>query len=125
MNELLLDTQVLVWIGADDPRLPQRVRDTLLDPDSKLFVSAVTAWEFADLELRLRLPSGVSLPPILELLSARLLDFPHNAWEKIYDLPALHRDPIDRMLIGHAMTSELTLVTSDATMRQYPVKLLW
>jgi PIN domain nuclease of toxin-antitoxin system len=125
LNELLLDTQVLVWIGANDRRLPQRVRDRLLDPDSKLFVSAVTAWEFADLEHRVRLPSGISLSPILELLSARLLDFPQDAWETISRLPTLHQDPVDRMVVGHAIVSGLTLVTGDAVMRRYPVKILW
>jgi PIN domain nuclease of toxin-antitoxin system len=40
-------------------------------------------------------------------------------------LPDLHRDPVDRMLIGHAIAIGETIITSDATMRAYPVKTLW
>ena len=34
-------------------------------------------------------------------------------------------DPADRMLISHARLAELTLVTSDSKIQQYPVKTLW
>lgn len=125
MSGLLLDTQILVWVGSSDPRLPQRVRQTLIDPASRLFVSAVTAWEFADLEIRRRLPDGISLESILDLLDASVIDFPAAAWEMALTLPRLHRDPLDRMTIAHALSADLTLVTGDAVMREYPVSCLW
>jgi PIN domain nuclease of toxin-antitoxin system len=125
LSGLLLDTQVLVWIGANDRRLSDTVRQVLANAASRLFVSAVTAWEFADLEIRGRLPRSVSLRPIVEQLSAKLLDLPASTWETISSLPPLHRDPVDRMVIGHAINADLTLVTGDAIMRRYPVKTLW
>jgi PIN domain nuclease of toxin-antitoxin system len=125
LSGLLLDTQVLVWIGAGDSRLPSRVQESLSDPQSQLFVSAVTAWEFADLEMRGRLPKAVSLMPIVDMLSASLLDFPRQAWETVAGLPRLHRDPVDRMVIGHALIADLTVVTADAIMRRYPVQSFW
>jgi PIN domain nuclease of toxin-antitoxin system len=125
LSGLLIDTQVLVWIGAGDSRLPSRVQESLVDPRSQLFVSAVTAWEFSDLELRGRLPNAVSLMPIVDMLSASILDFPRQAWETVAGLPPLHRDPVDRMVIGHALVADLTVVTGDAIMRRYPVRTLW
>jgi PIN domain nuclease of toxin-antitoxin system len=122
---LLLDTQILVWIGSDDARLPARIREQLLDPDTTLFISAVTAWEFVDLEERSRLPQGVSFPAIADRLDATVLDFPAEAWRIVQAMPKPHLDPIDRMLIAHAMLADLTLVTADAQMRAYPVKTLW
>lgn len=122
---LLLDTQILVWIGSDNPRLPVRVREHIMDADATLFISAVTAWEFVDLEDRSRLPEGVSFPAIVDRLDATLLDYPADAWKLVRNLPKLHLDPVDRMVIAHAMLAALTLVTADAEMRGYPVKTLW
>lgn len=122
---LLLDTQILVWIGADDARLSAKVRECVLDPDTTLFVSAVTAWEFVDLEDRSRLPPGVSFPAIVARLDATLLDYPADAWKLVRTLPKPHLDPVDRMVIAHAMLADLTLATADAQMRAYPVKTFW
>jgi len=36
------------------------------------------------------------------------------------NLPALHKDPFDRILIAQAMLEGLTLLTSDALVAQYP-----
>jgi len=40
-------------------------------------------------------------------------------------LSELHRDPFDRMLICQALTHQLVLLTPDAMIRQYPVRVLW
>lgn len=37
------------------------------------------------------------------------------------DLPPLHRDPFDRMLVAQALVEGLVLVTRDPLVRQYPV----
>jgi PIN domain nuclease of toxin-antitoxin system len=36
-----------------------------------------------------------------------------------------HGDPVDRMLIAHALHAGLTLVTADETIRRYPVPTIW
>lgn len=93
--------------------------------DSRIFISAVTAFEFWDLEVRGRFPDAVRFSVACDTLSAGLLDFPAEAWSLIAALPMLHRDPVDRMLIAHAIHADLTLVTADTIMRDYPVKSLW
>ena len=40
-------------------------------------------------------------------------------------LPTFHRDPFDRMLICQALHQDLTIVTKDAAIERYPVKILW
>ena len=106
---LLLDTQILVWIGSGNPRLPDHVRRQILDADATLFVSAVTAWEFVELEDRFRFPDGVSFAPIIDRLDARLLDYPADAWKVVRHLPKIHLDPVDRMVIAHAILAESSL----------------
>jgi PIN domain nuclease of toxin-antitoxin system len=97
----------------------------LADPAVTLFVSAVTAWEFTDLQLRGRFPKGITFELVQSGLATTLLDFPAEAWRIAETLPNLHRDPVDRMLIGHAIAIGETIITSDEKMRAYPVKTLW
>lgn len=38
---------------------------------------------------------------------------------RLYNLPAIHSDPFDRILIAQAMAEDLALVTTDQVMRRY------
>jgi PIN domain nuclease of toxin-antitoxin system len=121
----LIDTHVLIWAVEGSRRLSTVARDTLLDPDSDLNVSAVTAWEFADLRARGRLPAIADFARVADLLAFRVLDLPGALWQLAADLPNHHGDPADRMLIAHAIHADLTLITADGAMREYPVRTLW
>ena len=46
---------------------------------------------------------------------------PQRIWQAVGRLPDIHRDPIDRMLIAHALAEGCTLATADANIRKYPV----
>ncbi len=124
-SALLLDTNILIWTAIGDQRLPTKVRQVLEDGVTPLFVSAVNAWEFSELEVRGRLPAGLTFELVIDSLSIDVLDLPANAWSVSKRLPRHHKDPIDRMMIAHAILADLTIVTSDATMRTYPVRSLW
>jgi PIN domain nuclease of toxin-antitoxin system len=98
---------------------------TLVDPVSEVYVSAVAVWE-ATIKVgigKLSLPldeleaiiaqSGFSELPVT---SARVREMRH--------LPAIHRDPSDRLLVAQARHEGLTLVTRDPTVRRYPIETL-
>jgi len=123
--DLLLDTQILVWIGTGSTRLSASVRDALVDKASRFFVSSVTAFEFCDLNRRGRFGADLPIEEIIDGIGAALLDLPAAVWRVESLLPQIHRDPIDRMVIAHAIHAELTLVTADVAMRRYPVRSLW
>jgi PIN domain nuclease of toxin-antitoxin system len=126
MTALLLDTHVLAWIGADDRRLSAPARGAIVDGGSALCASAVTAWEYADLVGRGRLPRNAPLAPLMAQLDLRVLPLPQDLWQRAAQLPDIHRDPIDRMLIAHTMALDATLITADATVRSYPgLRTLW
>ena len=122
---LLLDTQVLVWLGTGDPRLSSKVSDAITDPDVASFVSAVTAWEYVDLHGRGRFPGGAPFDEILRQFALDVLEAPPELWTVCASLPDLHRDPVDRMLVAHAKLHELTIATADTMIRRYPVRTLW
>jgi PIN domain nuclease of toxin-antitoxin system len=122
---LLFDTQVLVWLMTGDSRLRRPWLEQLRDPDTTGHVSAVTAWEYSDLKQRGRLRVHHDIADLQALYDFSLVDFPADCWALAADLPYIHGDPVDRMLIAHAIALDMVLVTADAAMRSYPVKTLW
>jgi PIN domain nuclease of toxin-antitoxin system len=123
---LLLDTHIMVWMAAGDRRLTADALQSLVDPDTELAISAVIAWEYADLEKRGRFAGAGPLGPILEGLDISVLDFPAALWPMAASLPDIHRDPVDRMLVAHALALDMPLMSADANIRQYPgLRLAW
>ncbi len=123
-SRLLLDTHIFLWWRSDPVRIPDEVRQAISQADF-VFVSAASAWEAAIKEGlgKLRLPSSME-EGVAESGFERLpIAFSHAAG--ITELPPLHRDPFDRMLIAQARAEGLVLVTHDRQMEGYPVELLW
>jgi PIN domain nuclease of toxin-antitoxin system len=121
---LLLDTQILVWMVGDRRKLPATFVLALKAPETALLVSAVTAWEYSDLLHRKRLPVSEPIPELQVRFSLQIIDLPHECWRLASQLPHIHGDPIDRMAVAHAIVGGYVLVTADANMRRYPVALI-
>ncbi|PXX23119.1 MULTISPECIES: type II toxin-antitoxin system VapC family toxin [Burkholderia] len=116
---LLLDTHVYLWSVLDDPKLSQRARKLIMEAD-EVFVSAATIWE-ASIKAGLgKLDVDVN-ELVAEIAAAGFVELPvrvaHAAM--VRDLPDLHRDPFDRLLIAQAMTEPLRLVTADGNLAKY------
>jgi PIN domain nuclease of toxin-antitoxin system len=123
--DLLLDTNVLVWVSTGDKRLTLPARTALFDEFNACFVSAATCWEFVELNALGRFGANLDFASIVERLSAKILPLPADIWQMSSVLPQFHRDPVDRMVIAHALHADMTLISSDSTMRSYAVKSIW
>ena len=122
---ILIDTQAFVWVATRSPRLSGAATAAITDGATPLCISAVTAYEFADLNRRGRFGADLPLDSLVARLDAEILEYPASAWRIVDALPDLHRDPVDRMLIAHALHLDATLITADVTMHRYPVRCLW
>lgn len=118
---LLIDTHILVWIVLNDRRLSEEQRAALSDPVNLIVVSPVVAYELSQLQATRRIPLSESIERLQELVGFETADLPFDCWRVVGALPDIHRDPIDRLLIAHAMATEMTLVSADASIRRYPV----
>lgn len=125
----LLDTCTFLWLSLDPDKVPEAVLKELRSPSAARFLSAASAWEIA-LKWRsgkLRLPA----PPEEFIRKTRAegliesLDVTEAAALYLPKLPNHHADPFDRILICQAIDAGLTLVTPDAAIHRYPVRVLW
>ena len=126
--KLLLDTHVFLWLISDDPRLRSSVRQTISDSSNAVYLSVVSIWEAAVKHAirRLPLPSplGVYLPAQRQRHKIQNLDLDEQSVAMLDSLPAVHRDPFDRMLICQALDRGMTIMTSDRVFESYQVPLL-
>lgn len=122
MSDLLLDTQVFLWMNAEPEKLG-RTKEQLLDPAGNLFLSAVSSWEIAiKYSLgKLALPEVPAryVPSRMRLTGVGRMPLEHAHVLHVSSLPHHHRDPFDRALIAQAMIEGLVLVTSDPVFRLY------
>lgn len=77
------------------------------------------------MEARGRFADSAPLARLREVLDLEILDFAADLWTLASALPAIHGDPVDRMLVAHAMALDMTLITADRNIRRYPVRTLW
>ena len=121
---LLLDTHILLWWLADDPRLPRQAQWVVTDPDTAVYVSAATVWEMAVKRSlgRLEVPDGLTEVLEVHRFAPLAISFDHAVAAGA--LPHHHRDPFDRMLIAQAQVESLTVVSVDAAFSAYAVDLL-
>ncbi|HSE96612.1 MAG TPA: type II toxin-antitoxin system VapC family toxin [Methylomirabilota bacterium] len=126
---LLLDTCTFLWIAADAPDLSTRARDLFADPDNEVYLSAVSAWEIAVKHVLGRLP--LPEPPERFVPDQRgrhgiqALPVDEESALHVARLPALHRDPFDRMLVSQALVHGLVVLGPDQLVSQYPVRVAW
>lgn len=122
---LLLDTHIFLWLLSSPERLGGAL-GTLEDPGNELLVSSASSWEIAiKVRLgRLELPGDPRryVPDRLRAIGAEPLAIEHHHALGVVDLPMLHRDPFDRLLVAQARHLGLTIVTADAHIPRYDVR---
>ncbi|MFQ5743680.1 MAG: type II toxin-antitoxin system VapC family toxin [Acidobacteriota bacterium] len=125
----LLDTHVLVWLAAAEPRLGQQARaraDEALAADA-LAVSAISFWEICMLDRKGRIELGQ--PPQAyrrELLELGLVEMPVTGEVGIAAalLAGFHDDPADRIIAATASLARATLITADQRILDWPGPLI-
>lgn len=126
---ILLDTHVLLWALADDPRLSSRARALVLDDAHTLIWSAASTWELAIKaglgRIRFTRPLAEYLPQTLEAEGIESLSISTSHAAAVEALPRHHADPFDRLLIAQASVEKLALLSADKVLRRYPVEVIW
>jgi PIN domain nuclease of toxin-antitoxin system len=125
---ILLDTHVWLWMVTEPDRLSSSQRDTLIDPETELYLSSVSIWELTIKlsvgKLKYTGNAAVQIPIHIAQTGVRALSVTAEHALAVLELPPHHRDPFDRMLIAQARVEALTLMTADQRFADYDVPLL-
>lgn len=119
---LLLDTHIVLWSLLEPARLSAQANELLTDSRNELLFSTVCIWEVS-IKYSLGKPDFVIDPAVLRrTLSNRgdkELTITSDHAIAVSQLPRLHRDPFDRLLVAQAISEGLLLLTSDPEVASY------
>ena len=124
-NEILLDTHMILWAMLDDPKLNDKMRNIILDPNNTIYYSIASMWEVQIKYDINKMPisgiefmhyceqSGYHKLPIDDLHVVEL------AGLKREETAPYHNDPFDRILLSQAKAEGFTFLTHDSLLRGY------
>jgi len=122
---LLLDTHVALWAVLDHPRLSTKARRLILSDHAGVYISVVSIWEVG-IKRALNRGDADDMPlsaPAFEtycrVAEYEFLPVTSEHALAVGDLPLLHRDPFDRMLIAQAQSEPMRLLTVDRGIAAY------
>jgi PIN domain nuclease of toxin-antitoxin system len=124
----LLDTHAFIWFDAEPHKLSNRAVQIMCSTEP-LYLSVVSIWEMAIKsqtgKLTLRSDIDRIVSEQVEKNGLKILDvtLPHSL--SMLSLPAIHKDPFDRLLIAQARTEKLVMLTVDPDVRKYPIQTDW
>lgn len=124
----LLDTHTFIWWDSDPTQLSAAALTFLQDPSSVILLSVASVWEMI-IKIQLRkMTLNLPLRTILSQQQSNGIQILSVTLEHVLaveSLPPVHKDPFDRLLIAQANVEGAELVSADAIMAHYPVKVLW
>jgi PIN domain nuclease of toxin-antitoxin system len=127
MSRFLLDTHTFIWLTESNPRLPDRLRDTIDDADL-VYLSIASLWEIA-IKLKLGKLSlrreYETIGPLIEASDILILPIAFADTVQIRHLPLHHGDPFDRILIAQGINNSLPIISTDLKFDAYPVQRIW
>lgn len=125
---ILLDTHMAIWALLDSPRLTSKAKQLILDPDNIIYYSVVSVWEVLlkhsghpdnmdfSAEIFSESCTDAGFVP-LELRDKHVITagrFPPEVKG--------HKDPFDRLLLAQAKTENMSFLTHDRRLSNYPEK---
>ena len=119
---ILLDTHVLMWAVGSTGRLDAETIDALGDPANDVLFSAASIWEIAIKSGLGRADFPIGPDDILRgALHIGFVELPVNSVTAatVAQLPLIHRDPFDRLLVAQAIAAPAVLYTADARLLAY------
>jgi PIN domain nuclease of toxin-antitoxin system len=121
--QVLLDTHVVLWWLADDPKLGVAARQAIAAAP-RVLVSSITPWEIAIKSALGKMRAPDNLRNAIADAKFDLLSITVDHAERVAGLPLLHGDPFDRMLLAQSLVEKARLITGDEKVLAYDVELL-
>ena len=119
---LLLDTHLILWAAFQPEWLSVKAAKLLRSRETPLAFSLASLWEVA-IKTSLGRPDFVVDCKTLHqaLLAEGFVELPIQASHigRVADLPWIHRDPFDRLLVAQAMEERVSLLTADPVLKGY------
>jgi PIN domain nuclease of toxin-antitoxin system len=126
-DDLLLDTQALLWWAAGDKALSKKVARLLEGHEVTIHVSAASAWEIATKvrlgKLKWSSPDSVEAYCLQQGFTLMPVTFAHA--QRAGSWPQAHGDPFDRLLAAQSHLENMLLATNDPKIKTFGIRTIW
>lgn len=121
---ILLDTCALIWLATGAPELSESARAVIQQHAGTLLVSAISAFEIGLLKrkgrLAFRLTASAWFAEAVRHHGLREIPISGAIAAASTELPPIHRDPADRLIVATAQALDVAVLTPDVRIRSYP-----
>jgi PIN domain nuclease of toxin-antitoxin system len=125
---ILLDTCTFIWLCSEPERLSGRATQRI-DESGTILLSDVSVLEislkWSSGKLQLPAPPRAWIPQQTDAWSMNTLPIQADDIYRTTELPTVHKDPFDRLLVATALNKNIELVTPDPWLHKYPANTLW
>ena len=124
----LLDTHTFMWCFNGSRRLSNTAKSILTDADSQKYISVASLWEFSIKHSMGNFPFEGGLSELYRLIKQynfSVLQVIQPYLTCLIDLPFIHRDPFDRLIVATAKAEGMTILTADENIHKYGVMYIW
>jgi len=128
MSRYLLDTHTAIWFFDGNISLSENARKIILDTSNIKYISIASAWEVA-------IKVGLGKLDFKGKVAGFIYDAERNGFNifpiktsyltALENLPMIHRDPFDRLLVASAIAENITIITGDEFIPLYDVSHIW
>lgn len=125
---ILLDTHTFLWWDSNPEKLSSATLAALSNPENRIFLSTVSAWE---IQIKKQLGKLAITVPLDEMIESQQqvnnliilpVDLKHIL--ALDNLPIHHKDPFDRLLIAQAKSETMSIASADPIFSQYDVSII-
>ena len=125
---ILLDTHAAIWFFECDERLSKSAIKVIFNLDNIIYVSVASLWEVA-IKLSLsKLTFDDGFDGFLDAIHKNefaLLGIEPKHIRASMNLPHVHHDPFDRILIAQTIIEDMAIMTADANILKYELRTVW
>ena len=128
MNQYLLDTHSAIWFFEGNAALSSTAEKIIRDKTNRLYLSVISAWELAiKISIgKLRFPGDAAgFIEVAQKNDITIAPIETSHLMTIKELPMIHRDPFDRLLIATAISEQMVIITDDENITRYNVPYAW
>lgn len=123
----LLDTCTFLWFLDDNSKLSTKAKD-IIEKSNDIYLSIASLWEIAIKKSIHKLDieeSIIDLGNICIQYNITILPIKIPYLERMQQLPYIHQDPFDRIIMATALEEKLLLITHDSNIRKYNLDIVW
>ncbi len=114
---LLLDTHIILWLLVEPMRLSEDTK--VMISESELFMSSISVFEIQHKRKLGKLNVEINFQELMEAGIFTPLSLKTKHAEYCINMPLIHRDPFDRILIAQSIVEKIPLITADTLVQQY------